>query len=158
MEYLDAIVKEGLRLYAAVPNTIREASKDDVIPLKYPVKDRKTGELIDKIIVNKGQQILIPIHSHNKSSYNFNDGYTFKPERWIENPKQPILTFLDGTRMCIGAKLALLEIKLTLIHLITNFHFDFNRDYEIEARGRLTLHPSVKGFKIPKMLLNLNQL
>ncbi|TIA92663.1 hypothetical protein E3P81_01413 [Wallemia ichthyophaga] len=144
LEYLDAVVKEGLRLYGAVPNTIREASQDDVIPLKYPIKDRKTGELMDKIIVNKGQQILIPIHSYNKSSYNFDDGYVFKPERWIENPNQPILTFLDGSRMCIGAKLALLEIKLTLIHLITSFHFDFDEAYEVEARGRVTLHPSVK--------------
>ncbi|TIB68585.1 hypothetical protein E3P77_00948, partial [Wallemia ichthyophaga] len=152
LEYLDAVVKEGLRLYGAVPNTIREASQDDVIPLKYPIKDRKTGELMDKIIVNKGQQILIPIHSYNKSSYNFDDGYVFKPERWIENPNQPILTFLDGTRMCIGAKLALLEIKLTLIHLITSFHFDFDEAYEVEARESILREPYIHT--IDKSALN----
>ena len=158
LQFLEAVVKEGLRLYAAVPNTLREASKDDVIPLKWPVKDRKTGEMMDKIVVNKGQQILISIHAHNKTSYHYEDGYAFKPQRWIDNPNQPILTFLDGTRMCMGAKFALLEIKLTLIHLISNYRFDLNPAYEVESRGRLTLHPSIKGIKDPKMLLTVNRL
>ena len=40
LPYLDAVVRETLRLHAAVPSTIRIAMHDDVIPLSKPIVDR----------------------------------------------------------------------------------------------------------------------
>ena len=37
---LDAVVRETLRLHAAVPSTIRIATKDDLIPVNEPYKDK----------------------------------------------------------------------------------------------------------------------
>src|SRR5438309_414607 len=37
LPYLEAVVRETLRLYAPVPSTIRVAVKDDVLPLGTPV-------------------------------------------------------------------------------------------------------------------------
>lgn len=44
LPYLDAVVRETLRIYSAVPATIRVAMKDDVIPLERPFVDLKGVE------------------------------------------------------------------------------------------------------------------
>lgn len=41
LPYLDAIVRETMRLHAAVPSTIRVADRDDVIPLSEPFVDTR---------------------------------------------------------------------------------------------------------------------
>jgi hypothetical protein len=46
--YLDAVVRETLRLHAPVPLTLRVAVKDDILPLGNPVRTTR-GELIDSI-------------------------------------------------------------------------------------------------------------
>ena len=48
LPYLDAVVRETLRIHAPVPMTMREAVRDDVIPLGQPVRDLK-GNLLDSI-------------------------------------------------------------------------------------------------------------
>lgn len=48
LPYLDAVVRETLRLHAPVPSTIRIATKDDMIPLQEPVTDRN-GNTCDHI-------------------------------------------------------------------------------------------------------------
>lgn len=39
LPYLDAVVRETMRLYSPVEQTIRSAAKDDVIPLSIPFTD-----------------------------------------------------------------------------------------------------------------------
>lgn len=41
LPYLDAVVKENLRVNNVVAGTFREAQKDDVAPLSVPVLDRR---------------------------------------------------------------------------------------------------------------------
>ena len=41
LPFLDAIVRETMRLYPAVSGTTRVAMKDDVIPLNKPFVDKK---------------------------------------------------------------------------------------------------------------------
>lgn len=48
LPYLDAVVRETLRLHAPVTSTLRAAVKDDVIPLGTPITG-KNGEIIDSI-------------------------------------------------------------------------------------------------------------
>ena len=39
--YMDAVVRETLRLYPTVASIIREAGRDDCIPLSKPLTDKK---------------------------------------------------------------------------------------------------------------------
>ena len=39
LPYLDGVLREALRLYPAIPYTMRLANKDDTIPLSTPYKD-----------------------------------------------------------------------------------------------------------------------
>lgn len=48
LPYLDAVVRETLRLYPVIPGGPREAAKDDVIPLSTPIIDRN-GNRVDTI-------------------------------------------------------------------------------------------------------------
>ena len=41
LPYLDAVVRETLRLHAPVSSTARQAMKDDIIPLSIPFTDKK---------------------------------------------------------------------------------------------------------------------
>lgn len=41
LPYLDAVVRETMRVHAPVPSSFRVATKDDVLPLSRPVSDKK---------------------------------------------------------------------------------------------------------------------
>ena len=83
LPYLDAVIREALRLYSPVCVTVREARKDDVIPLNNPYTDRH-GLVHDHIThvpplhihgtvlmavtrIQRGTAILIPILAMNRS-------------------------------------------------------------------------------------------
>ena len=40
LPYLDAVVRETLRVHAPVPTTMRIAVKDDILPLSTPFTDK----------------------------------------------------------------------------------------------------------------------
>lgn len=41
LSYLDAVVREALRIHSPAPSTTREAMKDDLIPLEKPFIDKE---------------------------------------------------------------------------------------------------------------------
>lgn len=49
LPYLDAVVRETLRVHSPVPNSSRIAVKDDILPLSKPVVDRY-GKTHDSIL------------------------------------------------------------------------------------------------------------
>jgi hypothetical protein len=102
--------------------SIPQASEDDVIPLKTPIKT-KTGELVSHVTVAKGDTILVPIRTiHCMDTYWGEDALEFRPERWFEEDGhvkakdfqgyRHLLTFIDGPRICIGKGFAVMEFKV----------------------------------------------
>ncbi|KAF8802404.1 cytochrome P450 [Phlegmacium glaucopus] len=133
LPYLDAVVRETLRLHPPVGSAIRAAQKDDCIPLSKPFTDRK-GIVRNEIWVRKGQTIVAPIVLVNRDKSIWGeDSAEFKPERWANIPDvatsvpgvwSNILTFIGGPRACIGYRFSLLEIKTLLFTLVRAFEFD----------------------------------
>ena len=66
LPYLDAVVREALRVHSPVPVTARIAKEDDVIPLDIPFVG-VDGETQTNIKITKGDRLTIPIQSVNKS-------------------------------------------------------------------------------------------
>lgn len=48
LPYLDAVVRETLRIHAPVASTVRIATQDDILPLGEPIRD-KYGRMMDGI-------------------------------------------------------------------------------------------------------------
>ncbi|KAL1746038.1 cytochrome P450 [Schizophyllum fasciatum] len=141
LPYLDAVVKEGLRVHPASPQTERVALKDDVLPLSAPVRCRD-GRVVDRLMVAKDQVILIPFTTMNTSPEVWGpDGEVFRPERWLAEGGEGdaggvpppevrphgingLVTFCDGPRNCLGWRLATFEFKAVLAMLVRNLEFD----------------------------------
>ncbi|KII84093.1 hypothetical protein PLICRDRAFT_179774 [Plicaturopsis crispa FD-325 SS-3] len=155
MPYLDAVVKEGLRLHSPLPQPERLALQDDVIPLSTPIHTA-SGEILHSIRISKGQAFYLPvITAQTDPSVWGPEAYTFIPERWLSPGGIPsqhelphgwsgLLAFADGPRNCIGYRLAVMEMKVILAVLIRSLEF---RDTGVPVRQRLlqTLSPMVNG-------------
>ncbi|KAG6336263.1 hypothetical protein ID866_2817 [Astraeus odoratus] len=118
LEYLDWVVRETLRVHAPVTWTMRVSMEGDDVPVERPFLDRR-GEVRNSVRLAKGDIITVPIQAINKSRQIWgDDAQSFRPERW-ENPPGSIkglhglwsnmLTFLGGSRGCIGYRFALAE-------------------------------------------------
>lgn len=58
LPYLNAVIRESLRLHPSVPQTMRVATEDVVIPLHVPVINRD-GTLMESVLVPKGTTVAI---------------------------------------------------------------------------------------------------
>lgn len=137
LPYLDAVVRESLRLYAPITTTMRVAGADDVIPVGAPLADRH-GQACPHIRVRRGDIISIPIQALNKNTDVWGpDAEMFNPERWARGEADAeerarraavqglwgnLMTFgggnpVNGNRSCIGYRFALSEyVVLPLYH------------------------------------------
>ncbi|OJT08114.1 hypothetical protein TRAPUB_969 [Trametes pubescens] len=155
LEYLDAVVKEGLRLHPASPQTERVALRDDVIPLSKPITTA-AGETLSSIRVRAGQVFHIPFTTmHVNPSVWGPDAAQFDPARWLTPGRVPppsalphgwsgLVTFCDGPRNCIGYRLAVFEFKVILATLVRSLEFHETTAVVLEKISP-TLQPVVDG-------------
>ena len=66
LPYLDAVVRETLRVHSPAPMSARVAKEDDVIPLEIPFVD-VNGKMQTDVKITKGDSVMIPIQAVNKS-------------------------------------------------------------------------------------------
>jgi len=155
LPYLDAVVRETLRVHAPVPDAARVAMKDDVLPVEKPYKDRN-GIIRESIRVSKGDLITIPIQAVNLSRELWGpDALEFKPERWENIPEAVshipgvwghLMSFLGGPRACIGFRFSLVEIKALLFTLIRAFEFELAVPVsEIDSKATVVQRPVLRS-------------
>ncbi|CAG9765040.1 unnamed protein product [Ceutorhynchus assimilis] len=118
MKYLDMVVTESLRKWPAIPATDRLCVKPYTIKATQP-------EEIDVTLL-PGQSILIPFASTQLDPQYYPNPKKFDPERFSDENKSKIvpytyMPFGVGPRGCIGSRLALLEVKSMIFHLLKNF-------------------------------------
>ncbi|KAL0070419.1 hypothetical protein AAF712_002250 [Marasmius tenuissimus] len=149
LPYLDAIVRETLRVHPPVPSTSREAQQDGVIPLSEPVNGKNYVE------VRKGQTMPISILALNRSKKLWGeDAREFNPDRWVNGSVDTALpgvwgnmmTFLGGAKSCIGFRFALVEMKALLFSLVRTFEFELAVPVEeITKRTSIVQRPHLKS-------------
>ncbi|KZT70526.1 cytochrome P450 [Daedalea quercina L-15889] len=155
LPYLDAVIREALRIHPPVRHTIRMARQDDVIPFGTPFEDRR-GRVHDHVRIRKGMEVLIPIQSMNTSKAIWGeDAFDFRPERWEEQPALAqsipgiwgnLMTFLGGPRACIGYRFALTEMKALIFVLVRTFAFELALPAEeIIKRTAIVQRPYIRG-------------
>ncbi|KAI6037495.1 cytochrome P450 [Pisolithus marmoratus] len=170
LPYLDAILQETLRVHPPVPELVRQADEDDVIPLSEPVRT-KSGEVVDSIAVERGTVITIPVSCLNQAEAIWGpDARVFRPERWLEadgitkkaqelKGHRHLLTFGDGPRICLGKLFAIVEIKTVLWVVIKNFVLEMRDgpNTKVEITRGLTLRPRIAGEDGIKVPLKVRQ-
>lgn len=109
MKYLEAVIKESLRMYPSVPFIARRLTEDIML-----------GELW----VPKDSEVAVHIYDLHHREALFSDPEVFEPERFLGNqPRHPyaFVPFSAGPRNCIGQKFAMLEMKCLLSEICRNF-------------------------------------
>ncbi|KAF8556684.1 cytochrome P450 [Imleria badia] len=155
LPYLDAVLRETLRMYPPVPHTSRSAMKDDVLPVEKPYTDRY-GVVHDTIPITKGVPISIHIQAINRSKGLWGlDAHEFKPERWNNVPEGVshvpgiwghLLTFIGGPRACIGYRFSLVETKAILFSLVRAFEFELAVPADqVGSRTAIVQRPVLRG-------------
>lgn len=125
------------------------------MPLMYPITT-KDGKQISEIPVPKNTEIYVGILAANRSKAIWGpDADEWRPERWVGSPPESvakahlpgiysnIMTFMGGSRACIGFKFAEMELKLMLATLLTNFKFSPSKEIYWNMGGLMS--PVVKG-------------
>ncbi|KAK5979235.1 Unspecific monooxygenase, partial [Trichostrongylus colubriformis] len=120
MKYLDAVIREALRMY----------------PLATFANSRRCmkSTTLGGIPIEEGEYVAVDTMSlHFDREIWGNDADVFRPERWIESSERPSAAFLAfgfGPRQCIGMRLANMEQKLVLAHLLQRYHIVETEDTE----------------------------
>lgn len=132
--YLEAALKETLRLFPSVPFNAREALSDTV--------------LVDGTFVPKGTMLSFPAYAMGRmESVWGKDVEQFKPERFID-PATGKLTnasayqfnaFYGGPRMCLGVTLAMMEMKIVVASLLPKFHLQLASEKTVTYDISITL-------------------
>jgi cytochrome P450 len=115
-EYLDAVVKEALRLTPVVLEVGRTLTHDAVI---------------DGTTIPAGAGAVANILLAQRDPDRYPEPHAFRPERFLNQPADPhsFLPFGGGIRRCIGAAFAILEIKTVLRTVLS--------EVELRAVGRM---------------------
>lgn len=121
MEYLDALVRESLRLFP---------------PVAIIQRDNDKTNIINGIEIPKGVTIIFPVYAMHHDPDIWEDPEQFRPERFFKENRDKIhpigwLPFGAGPRSCIGLRLAFMEIKFGLIRLLQKYRFITCADTEI---------------------------
>jgi cytochrome P450 len=107
-EYMDAVIKESLRMRPVVPAVAR-----------YLTEPTELGGRVLPAGVHITPSIYLT--HHNPDVYP--DPHSFRPERFIERPAGTYewIPFGGGTRRCLGATFALFEMKIVLGEVLRRF-------------------------------------
>ncbi|KAI0089029.1 PAH-inducible cytochrome P450 monooxygenase PC-PAH 1 [Irpex rosettiformis] len=165
MTFLQALLKEILRFHPIIYQIVREAGKDDILPLSSPITTT-TGEAINEVPIAKGQVIVISICTYNRiKSIWGEDAHEFNPSRFLDGKLENevkvgmyanLMTFSAGMRGCIGWKFSLIEMQAILVALIENFEFSLPpTNDEILRRPIGAMSPMVEGRQNEGVLLPL---
>ncbi|TMW62736.1 hypothetical protein Poli38472_005354 [Pythium oligandrum] len=134
LTYLEAALKESLRLHPSVPFTLKTAARDVV--------------LSDGSFIHKGWDIGILGYSMGRMTYIWGpDAEEYKPERWIDPETGKIIpisafkffSFNAGPRMCLGKNLALMEMKIVAASILSRFDIHVENERDVTYELSITL-------------------
>ncbi len=121
LPYLDAVIKESMRMYPVAPFIVRRLQEDISIP-----NENTDGSMS----LPTGSMALIWIYSLHRNPKFWSNPDDFIPERWIDTNLKDLgqsngayMPFASGPRNCIGQPIAHVVIRTILARLVHRFEF-----------------------------------
>ncbi|KAF7379153.1 hypothetical protein HZH68_016998 [Vespula germanica] len=121
MTYLEQVISESQRMHTLLDIMGRMCTNS--IQLKG--NDGLT------CTVEPGTKIILPIHSLQRDPKYWTNPEAFDPDRWNEERKGSInkycfLPFGEGPRICVGLRMALLQVKAAIATLLMKYRIERN--------------------------------
>ncbi|XP_026729389.1 cytochrome P450 4C1-like [Trichoplusia ni] len=134
--YLEAVIKESLRLYPPVPRVARLNQSE--VKLK-------------NFTLRAGSTSVISLHAINRHPMWGADADLFRPERWLDPASLPdnpnaFASFSLGKRNCIGKIQAMMMMKISLAHILLKYSIT-STSAELKTQYDLLQSPAM-GYKI----------
>ncbi|PZC83860.1 hypothetical protein B5X24_HaOG200060 [Helicoverpa armigera] len=111
LKYLDAVIRETLRLYPPVPIIARKVDKEVTLP--------------SGVTLVKECGLVVNIWSiHRNPRYWGSDAEQFRPERFLDAPPThpaAFMPFSHGPRACIGYQYAMMSMKTAMAALLRQY-------------------------------------
>jgi len=123
LPYLTAVCNETLRIYPVAIAAFLRCAKSEIAIMGHQFEPE--ASLAPTIYLTHHREDLYP------------EPKQFKPERFLERQYTPyeFLPFGGGNRRCIGYALALLEMKLVLAKIVTEWDLSLISDSKPKRRG-----------------------
>uniref|UniRef100_A0A1B6F266 Cytochrome P450 n=1 Tax=Cuerna arida TaxID=1464854 RepID=A0A1B6F266_9HEMI len=110
MIYLEAVIKESLRLYP---------------PVSYMSRTLDSDLKLEKHIIPAGSNVLVIPYFLHRQSQLYPDPEKFDPDRFLklDTNRHPFMyiPFSGGPRNCIGQRFAMMEMKVIISHILRHF-------------------------------------
>ena len=111
LPYLNATIKEAMRLYSPSTALFTRVALRDVVIGETPV--------------SKGTLTVVPIWNLHRDARSFAEPHTFRPERFMPDappiPRSAYMPFGAGPHFCLGQHFATVEMALIAAHIVQNF-------------------------------------
>lgn len=111
LPYLNATIKEAMRLYSPSTALFTRVALRDVVIGETPV--------------SKGTLVVVPIWNLHHDARSFAEPDTFRPDRFMPDappiPRSAYMPFGAGPHFCLGQHFASIEMALIAAHLVQNF-------------------------------------
>ncbi|RLN90476.1 hypothetical protein BBJ28_00021313, partial [Nothophytophthora sp. Chile5] len=122
LTYLEAAIKETLRLYPAASFNLKHCEEDTF--------------LSDGTFIPGGAQVGLPYYAMGRMASS--DCEAYKPERFLDPESGKLVqispfkfnAFHAGPRICLGMNLVMLEMKIVVAGLLSRFHIAVAPDQE----------------------------
>ena len=139
---LSQIISESMRMYPPVPFIARTAAAD----MELPYEPAPGGVLR----IAAGTAFVIPIAALHRDEAHWADPHAFLPARWergrsaatLSGHAHAYLPFAAGSRNCIGANFALMELQLILARLLQTVEWAVDASYVHLPQMSVTLRPA----------------
>ncbi len=128
LSYLDAVVKESMRVLPPVPFQIRVAQCDtEIFGCRLP----------------KGARVILNTFLTNRMPYPYPDGDVFRPERWftIAPTAFEFPVFSGGPHSCPGYWFGSTAVKIALAAILTRYRLVLAPNARIDYRVQPTMRP-----------------
>jgi cytochrome P450 len=129
LSYLDAVVKESMRVLPPVPFQIRVAQRDTkIFGFHLP----------------QGARVILNTFLTNRMPHAYPDGDVFRPERWFTTAAPTAFefpVFSGGPHSCPGYWFGSTAVKVALAAILTRYRLVLAPNARIDYRVQPTMRP-----------------